>query len=91
MTREFPDRSPPETPRIFLGRFRSNAAKKLALAAGAAAIMTLIVGAGFAEMSSSGAPTTSETQAVRWIALAFLAVAAAAYLVGGRMERQDRK
>jgi uncharacterized membrane protein len=90
MTREFPDRSPSDS-RIFLGRFRSNTSKKLSLVAGLAAIMTLIVGAGFAEMSSSGAPTTSETVAVRWIALAFLAVAAAAYLVGSRLERENRK
>jgi surface antigen len=56
---------------------------------GLVAIAALVVGAVLAEISSSGAPTSTETTAVRWIILAALAGAVVAYVIGGRLQRRD--
>ncbi len=63
--------------------------RKVALVAWLAALLAVMVGAGFANMSASGAPTALETSVVRWIALGCIAVGLAAYLIGGRMLRDD--
>jgi hypothetical protein len=67
-----------------------SAARKASFFCGAGAVLTLIVGAGFAAMRASGAPTSAETTAVRWIAVTFALAALAAYLVDRRRRRQDR-
>jgi hypothetical protein len=64
-----------------------NTPRKVALAAGFAAILAVMVGAGFANMSESGAATSLETTVVRWTAIGFLAVGAVAYLIGSRQLR----
>ena len=63
-------------------------ARKATLLFGAGAVLTLVVGAGFAAMRANGAPTSAETTAVRWIALAFAAAALVAYLVDRSRRRQ---
>ncbi|HVA06518.1 MAG TPA: hypothetical protein VNG12_07265 [Acidimicrobiales bacterium] len=71
------------------GRFFCNAPRKVALFAGLAAVLVLLIGAGFANMSSTSAPTALETAVVRWTIVGCLAVGAVAYLIGGRMLRND--
>jgi hypothetical protein len=65
------------------------AARKASFLFGAAAVLTLVVGAGFAAMRANGAPTSAETTAVRWITLAFAAAALVAYLVDRSRRRQS--
>ncbi|HUC04575.1 MAG TPA: hypothetical protein VL961_04200 [Acidimicrobiales bacterium] len=72
----------------FPSNFLCNGARKLSLAAGGAALLAILIGAGFANMSSSGAPTSLETSVVRWTALGFIVLGAIAYAIGGRIERE---
>ena len=44
-----------------------------------------MIGGGFAEISSDGAPTSLETAIVRYVILGSLVIAVAAYVIGGRM------
>jgi hypothetical protein len=85
MSTEIPRGVRPVTPRP-AGRFRRNTPRKVSLFLGLAAVLTIMVGAGFASMSASGAATSAETFAVRWIAIGFLAVGAVFYVIGGRAE-----
>ncbi len=71
-------------------RFRCNLPRKLSLLFLALAVAALVVGGGFAEISSNGAPTSLETAIVRYIILGALMLGAVAYVVGGRM-RADRQ
>ena len=50
------------------------------------AFAALVIGGGFAEISSNGSPTSIETAVVRWIILAALVVGFVAYYVGGRIK-----
>ena len=49
-----------------------------------------MVGGGFAEISSNGAPTAFETAIVRAVIVGSLAVAAICYVAGGRMLQRGR-
>jgi hypothetical protein len=55
---------------------------------GVVAVATLVIGGGFAEISSSGAPTELETAVVRWIIVGSLVIAVTAYVIGGRIQEQ---
>jgi TRAP-type mannitol/chloroaromatic compound transport system permease large subunit len=69
-------------------RFFCNTPRKLSLAFGAVAFAALVLGAGFAEISSNGAPTHLETELVRWIIVGSLVIGAVFYVIGGRMLRR---
>ena len=72
-------------------RFFCNTPRKISLAFLVLAFAALVIGGGFAEISSSGSPTSLETSVVRWIILGSLVVALVAYLIGGRMlHERDR-
>jgi TRAP-type C4-dicarboxylate transport system permease small subunit len=62
-----------------------NGARKAALACFVIAFAALVIGGGFAEISSNGSPTSLETSVVRWIILAALVVGFVAYYIGGRI------
>ena len=71
-------------------RFFCNLPRKLSLLFLALAVAALVVGGGFAEISSNGAPTSLETAVVRYVIVGALVLGAVAYVVGGRM-RADRR
>jgi len=66
-------------------RFFCNWARTVSLFLLALAIGALVIGGGFAEISSNGAPTSLETAVVRWIIVGSLVAAAILYVIGGRM------
>jgi hypothetical protein len=80
----------PARPDRSQSRFFCNTARKLSLVFGAIAVAALVIGGGFAEISSSGAPTSTETAVVRYIILGSLIAAIVAYLIGGRMLQRER-
>jgi len=49
----------------------------------------LVAGAVLAELSSSGAPTSTQTAVIRWVILAAVVGAVAAYVVGGHQKARD--
>jgi hypothetical protein len=49
------------------------------------AFAALVIGGGFAEISSNGSPTSLETAVVRWIIVSSLVIGLVAYVIGGRM------
>jgi hypothetical protein len=63
-----------------------NGARKLSLLCFVLAFAALVIGGGFSEISTSGAPTAVETMVVRWIILGALVVGFVAYYVGGRIQ-----
>jgi hypothetical protein len=65
-------------------RFFCNRPRKVSLAFIALAVGALVIGGGFAEISSNGSPTSLETAVIRWIILGSLVIAAVAYAAGGR-------
>jgi hypothetical protein len=70
-------------------RFFCNTPRKVSLFFGVLAFAALVIGGGFSEISSNGAPTSLETAVVRWIIVGSLVLGAVAYVIGGRMrERQ---
>jgi hypothetical protein len=69
-------------------RFLCNSARKASLFFGAVAVATLVIGGGFAEISSSGTPTALETAVVRWVVVGSLVIAVVAYVIGGRMRER---
>jgi hypothetical protein len=71
-------------------RFFCNTARKVSLVFGVIAVAALVIGGGFSEISSNGAPTPLETAIVRWIVLGSLVVAVVAYVIGGRMLERGR-
>jgi hypothetical protein len=71
-------------------RFFCNTARKVSLVFGVIAVATLVIGGGFSEISSNGAPTPLETAIVRWIILGSLVVAVVAYVIGGRILERER-
>jgi hypothetical protein len=80
----------PARPDRSQSRFFCNTPRKLSLLFGAIAVAALVIGGGFAEISSSGAPTSTETAIVRYIILGALVAAVVAYLIGGRMLERER-
>ena len=71
-------------------RFRCNRPRKLSLFFFVLAVAALVIGGGFAEISTNGSPTTLETAIVRYVIVGSLVLGAGAYVVGGRM-RADRR
>jgi asparagine N-glycosylation enzyme membrane subunit Stt3 len=72
-------------PDLSQSRFFCNNARKGSLVCGIVAFVALVVGAGFAEISSNGSPTSLETAVVRWAVVAALVVGVALYVIGGRV------
>lgn len=62
----------------------------MSLLFGAIAVAALVIGGGFAEISSNGAPTPLETAIVRYVILGSLVAAVIAYVIGGRMLERER-
>lgn len=77
-------------PDLSRSRFFCNNARKGSLVCGILAFAALVIGGGFAEISSNGAPTMLETDAVRWIIVASLVIGVILYVVGGRMLRATK-
>jgi len=77
-------------PDLSRSRFFCNNARKGSLVCGILAFVALVIGGGFAEISSNGSPTTAETAAVRWIIVGALVIGVTLYVIGGRMLRADR-
>jgi asparagine N-glycosylation enzyme membrane subunit Stt3 len=77
-------------PDLSRSRFFCNNARKGSLVCGILAFAALVIGGGFAEISSNGAPTTLETAAIRWVIVGSLLVGVILYVIGGRMLRGDR-
>ena len=71
-------------------RFFCNTARKVSLVFGVIAVAALVIGGGFSEISSNGAPTPLETAIVRWIILGSLVAAVVAYVIGGQMLERER-
>ncbi len=69
-------------------RFFCNTPRKVSLICGAVAVAALVLGGGFAEISSDGAPTPLETAVVRYVILGSLILGVIAYVIGGRMRRR---
>jgi hypothetical protein len=70
-------------------RFFCNRARTASLVLGRVAVVALVVGAMLAELSTSGAPTSTQTTVVRWFILAALVGAVAAYVIGGRQKARE--
>ena len=77
-------------PDLSRSRFFCNNARKGSLVCGILAFVALVIGGGFAEISSNGSPTSLETAVVRWIILASLVVGLTLYVIGGRTLRSGR-
>ncbi len=67
-------------------RFFCNLPRKISLLCLVIAFAALVIGGGFAEISSDGSPTSLETAIVRYVILASLVIAAVAYVIGGRLQ-----
>jgi hypothetical protein len=80
----------PARPDRSQSRFFCNTARKVSLLFGVLAAAALVIGGGFSEISSNGAPTPLETAIVRWVVLGSLVVAVVAYMIGGRMLERER-
>ncbi len=77
-------------PDLSQSRFFCNNARKGSLVCGIVAFAALVVGGGFAEISSNGSPTSLETTAVRWVIVGSLVVGVILYVIGGRVLRSHR-
>jgi hypothetical protein len=66
-------------------RFLCNTARKVSLVFFVIAFAALVIGGGFAEISTNGSPTSLETTIVRWTIVGSLVIAVVAYVIGGRM------
>jgi hypothetical protein len=66
-------------------RFLCNSARKVALVFFVIAFAALVIGGGFAEISTNGSPTSLETAVVRWIIVGSVVIGVVAYVIGGRM------
>src|ERR1700722_18666980 len=76
-------------PGLFRSLFFCNSARKGSLVCGIIAFVALVIGGGFAEISSSGSPTSLETAVVRWVILAALVAGVTLYVIGGRLRRDS--
>src|SRR5580698_6088930 len=70
-------------------RFFCNNARKGSLVCGIIAFIALVIGGGFAEISSSGSPTSLETAVVRWVILAALVAGVTLNAVAVRRRRES--
>ncbi len=77
-------------PDLSRSRFLCNVPRKVSLCFIALAVAALVIGGGFAEISSDGAPTTLETAVVRYIIIGSLVMSAIAYVIGGRVQADRR-
>ena len=77
-------------PDLSQSRFFCNNARKGSLVCAILAFAALVIGGGFAEISSNGAPTSAETAVVRWIIVGALVVGVTLYVIGGRQQQADR-
>jgi len=66
-------------------RFFCNLPRKVALICLVVAFAALVIGGGFAEISTNGSPTSLETAVVRWTIVGSLVIGVVAYVIGGRM------
>ena len=66
-------------------RFLCNAPRKVALFFFVVAFAALVIGGGFAEISTNGSPTSLETTVVRWTIVGSLVIGVVAYVIGGRL------
>lgn len=69
-------------------RFFCNLPRKVALLFFVVAFAALVIGGGFAEISSNGSPTSLETAVVRWTILGSVVVGVVAYVIGGRLQAE---
>ena len=76
-------------PDLSQSRFFCNNARKGSLICGIIAFAALVIGGGFAEISSNGSPTSLETAVVRWVILAALLAGVTLYVIGGRLRRDN--
>lgn len=77
-------------PDLSQSRFFCNNARKGSLVCGILAFVALVIGAGFAEISSNGSPTSLETAVVRYIVLGSLVIGVTLYVIGGRLLRSGQ-
>lgn len=66
-------------------RFFCNVPRRVALFFFVVAFAALVIGGGFAEISTNGSPTSLETAVVRWTIVGSLVIGVVAYVIGGRM------
>lgn len=66
-------------------RFFCNLPRKIALIFFVVAFAALVIGGGFAEISTNGSPTSLETAIVRWTIAGSLVIGVVAYVIGGRL------
>lgn len=69
-------------------RFFCNVPRKVALFCLVVGFSALVIGGGFAEISTNGSPTSLETAVVRWVILGSLLLGVTAYVIGGRLQRE---
>ena len=67
-------------------RFFCNTARKVSLVFFVVAFAALVIGGGFAEISTNGSPTSVETAVVRWTIVGSVVIGVVAYVIGGRMK-----
>jgi hypothetical protein len=72
-------------------RFLRNGWRKTSLACFVVAFAALVIGGGFAEISTNGSPTSLETTVVRWVIVGSIVIGVGAYLLGGRSEAHGRE
>ncbi|MFZ0251699.1 MAG: hypothetical protein WAL61_17280 [Acidimicrobiales bacterium] len=77
-------------PDLSQSRFFCNNARKGSLVCLIVAFVALVIGGGFAEISSNGSPTSAETAVVRWVILGALVIGLSLYVIGGRLLRSGR-
>jgi hypothetical protein len=71
-------------------RFLCNTARKVSLVFFVIAFAALVIGGGFAEISTNGSPTSVETAIVRWTIVGSLAIGVVAYIIGGRIRANHK-
>jgi hypothetical protein len=71
-------------------RFFCNTARKVSLVFFIVAFAALVIGGGFAEISTNGSPTSLETAVVRWTIVGSAVIGVVAYVIGGRMRANQQ-
>jgi hypothetical protein len=66
-------------------RFFRNTARKVSLVFFVVAFAALVIGGGFAEISTNGSPTSLETAIVRWTIVGSVVIGVVSYMIGGRL------
>ena len=65
-------------------RLLRNLPRQVSLCFFALAVGALVIGGGFAEISTNGSPTSLETAIVRFVIVGSLVLGTVAYVIGGR-------